>query len=51
VSEGLENTPRGWRARETYILHGPDECEEVFELARADGPFAVYSRTRFRRIR
>lgn len=50
VSEALENTPPGWRARETYIVHGPDEFEEIFELAQGDKPFEVYSRTRLRRI-
>jgi hypothetical protein len=35
VSEAMENTPQGWRARESYIVHGPDEFEEVFELAQA----------------
>ena len=49
VSEAMENTPSGWRARESYIIHGPDEFEEVFELAQAGKPFEVYSRTRLRR--
>ena len=51
LSESMENTPRGWRARETYILHGPDEFEEVFELAQAGKPFEVYSRARLKRTR
>ena len=51
VSEALENTPPGWRARETYIVHGPDEFEEIFELAQADKPFEVYSRSRLKRVR
>ena len=51
VSEALENTPPGWRARESYIVHGPDEFEETFELAQAGKPFEVYSRTRLKRIR
>jgi hypothetical protein len=51
VSEAMENTPAGWRARESYVVHGPDELEEVFELARAGGAFEVYSRTRLKRIR
>src|SRR5918992_384887 len=49
VSEAMENTPAGWRARESYIVHGPDEFEEVFELAQAGRPFEVYSRTRLKR--
>jgi hypothetical protein len=51
TSESMENTPPGWRARETYIVHGPDEFEEVFELARAGQPFEVYSRTRLTRVK
>lgn len=51
VSEAVENTPPGWRARESYIVHGPDEFEEVFELAQAGKPFEVYSRTRLKRLR
>ena len=51
VSEAMENTPLGWRARESYIVHGPDEFEEVFELAQAGKPFEVYSRTRLTRVR
>ena len=48
-SEAMENTRAGWRARERYIVHGPDEFEEVFELAQAGKPFEVYSRTRLKR--
>ena len=51
VTEAIENIPAGWRARETYIVHGPDEIEEVFELAEAGKPFEVYSRTRLKRIK
>ena len=41
----------GWRARETYIVHGPDEFEEVFELEEAEKAFELYSRARFKRPR
>ena len=51
TSESIENTPAGYRARETYLVHGPDEIEEVFELAAADKPFEVYSRTRLKRVK
>ncbi len=51
TSETIENIPPGWRARETYILHGPDDLEEIFELAEAGKEFAVYSRTRLKRVR
>lgn len=51
VSEGIENIPPGYRARETYIFNGPDEVEEVFELAEPGKEFAVYSRTRLKRVK
>ncbi len=48
-SEALENAPSGWRARETYRVLSGDEFEETFELAPGDGPYEVYSTTRFKR--
>jgi hypothetical protein len=51
MSEAIENIPAGFRARETYILKGPDELEEVFELAEPGKPFVVYSRARLTRVR
>jgi hypothetical protein len=51
TSEAIENIPAGYRARETYTMHGADELEEVFEIAEPGKPFAVYSRTRLTRVR
>lgn len=51
TTEAIENISPGWRARETYIVHGPDEFEEVFELAEAGKAFELYSRARLKRIR
>jgi hypothetical protein len=51
VSESIENIPAGWRARETYVVHGPDELEELFELAAPGKEFEPYSRTRLKRAR
>ena len=51
TSEAIENIPAGWRARETYILHGADDLEEIFELAEPGKEFTVYSRTRLKRVR
>jgi hypothetical protein len=51
VTEAIENIPAGWRARETYIFHGPDAFEEVFELAEVGKEFALYSRARFERVK
>lgn len=51
TTESIENIPAGWRARETYLVRGPDEFEEVFELAENGAPFEVYSRARLRRVK
>ncbi len=51
TSEAIENIPSGWRARETYTALGPDEFEEVFELAGPEKPFELYSRVRLKRVR
>ena len=50
VTEAIENIPAGWRARETYMLLGPDELVERFELAEPGKDFELYSETRLRRI-
>ena len=51
ISEALENIPAGYRARETYIAHGPDEFEEIFELAGPGREFEIYAHTRLKRAR
>jgi hypothetical protein len=51
TTETIENIPPGWRARETYVVHGPNEFEEVFELAESGKPFDLYSRARLRRMK
>lgn len=48
-TEAIENIPAGWRARETWTRTGPDQFEELFELAEPGKPFELYSRTRFTR--
>lgn len=49
--QAIENIPAGFRARETYLAHGPDAFDEVFEIAEPGKPFDVYSRARFTRIK
>jgi THAP4-like, heme-binding beta-barrel domain len=51
TTETIENIPKGWRARETYILTGTDSLEEIFELAEPGKDFTVYSRSRMTRVR
>lgn len=50
-SEALENIPSGWKARETYEIVNADEFVETFELAQGAGPYEVYSKNRFTRVR
>jgi len=49
TSEGIENIPAGWRARETYKIIGPDEFTETFELAGPEKDFEIYSEGRLTR--
>ncbi len=51
VTEAIENIPAGWRARETYVVTGTDQLEEVFELAAPGKDLEPYSRTRLTRVR
>ena len=51
TTEAIENIPPGYRARETYTMTGPDELEEVFELAEPGKDFTLYTRTRLKRSR
>jgi hypothetical protein len=51
TSESIENIPAGFRARETYRRIGPDEFEEIFEIAEPAKDFAVYSRARLTRVK
>jgi hypothetical protein len=51
TTEAIENIPAGYRARETYIVLGPDEFDEVFELAEPGKPFELYSRAHLKRVR
>ncbi|MGH9371084.1 MAG: hypothetical protein ACRD15_06095, partial [Vicinamibacterales bacterium] len=51
TTESIENIPAGWRARETYAVLGPDEFEEIFELAEPGKPFVEYSRARLTRLK
>jgi hypothetical protein len=51
TTEGIENIPAGWRARETYRSPSADELIERFELAEPEKEFALYSETTLRRVR
>jgi hypothetical protein len=49
TTEGIENIPAGWRAREIYKILGADEFVEVFELAKPGKDFELYSEGHYRR--
>ncbi len=51
VSEQIENIAPGWRARETYTITNPNECEAKFELAAPGKDFEVYSQSHLTRTR
>lgn len=50
-SEGIENIPAGFKARETYAPLGTNGFEETFEMAEPGKPFEIYSKTRFTRAK
>ena len=50
ISEGIENLPEGWRARETYQFVSQDEYTEVFELAPPQKDFSIYSESHWKRV-
>jgi hypothetical protein len=50
-SEGSENLPAGWKAREKYTVVSENEFVETFTLAAPGKDFEVYSQTRFKRAK
>lgn len=48
-SESIENLPPGSRARLTLTILGPDEFEELFELAEPGGEYGKLLRNHFTR--
>jgi len=50
-TERIENIPDGWRGRETYKIVNQDEYNEVFEWAPPQKDFAVYSESRWKRLK
>jgi hypothetical protein len=48
TSENCENTPPGWRARETYKITG-DTLDHTFELAAPNKPFERYTTASLKR--
>jgi THAP4-like, heme-binding beta-barrel domain len=49
VTEGIENIPAGWRAKERYTIKSSNEFVEVFELAPPGGAFSTYTTVTFHR--
>ena len=51
ITEAIENIPAGWRARETYLITGPDSFVERFELAEPGNDFTPYSEAVLTRVK
>jgi hypothetical protein len=51
TTESIENIPPGWRARETYLITGPDSFVEWFELAEPGMEFTLYSEAVLTRVK
>jgi hypothetical protein len=51
TTESIENIPPGWRARETYLITGPETFVERFELAEPGKDFALYSEAALTRVK
>ena len=51
LTEGIENIPSGWRARETYKILNEDEFTETFKLAPPEQEFELYITNHFKRKR
>ncbi len=49
ISEGIENIPQGFRAKETYQFINDNEFIETFELAEPGKDFELYSRATLKR--
>jgi len=50
VTDRIENIPEGWRARETYKIVNQNEYTEVFELARPQKNFELYTQSHWKRV-
>jgi hypothetical protein len=49
VTEAIENTAPGWRARHTLEILSPDSFRETFDLAAPGKPWACYVTNEFHR--
>jgi hypothetical protein len=49
ISEGIENIPAGFKAKETYKITGENEFTEIFEMAEPGKEFEIYSKATLRR--
>jgi hypothetical protein len=50
TSEAVENTPPGWKARESYRLEN-GELKHAFALARPDKPFELYASSTLKKFK
>ena len=50
-TEAIENIPKGWQAKESYLLTSVDEIMETFELAAPGKSFEVYTKVTLHRVK
>ena len=51
VTERMENSPSGWRAKESFQVLSADEVEATFFLARPGKGFEIHTRTLLKRVK
>ena len=51
VTEGIENIPPGWQAKESYRILNPDEFVETFQFAAPNRNFETYAENHLHRVR
>jgi hypothetical protein len=49
ISEGIENVPKGWRARVSFMIQNENEFDETFELAAPGKDFTTILKNKWRR--
>ena len=50
VTEGIENIPLSWRAKETYKILSDEEFTEIFELAAPGKEFKICAKNHLKKI-
>ena len=49
VTESIEDIPKGWICRETYIVNSTSDIREVFDMAEPGKEFEPYTNATFKK--